>query len=261
MRFLRSVLLFLAACAFAAPGLAAAEPTRFRGEYSLSFLGLPVARATFDSRIDGGSYTVEGTVRSAGLARIFDDTEGTLTASGAFAGGGVRPRHFRADYVSGRKKGVVDIRFEGGDVAKVVVVPAPRKRRNWVPFGPGDLHAVADPMAALLIPADGPGSVCGRTVRLFDGELRADLKLTFVAAGKAAEGGDARPTVTCRMGFTPVSGYRRDKRALEFLRTSSRMSVVFAEVGETGIYAPVHATIGTEIGPITMRVRRVEAMN
>ena len=38
------------------------------------------------------------------------------------------------------------------------------------------------------------------------------------------------------------------------------MSVVFAEVGKTGIYAPVHATIGTEIGTITMRVRRVEAL-
>jgi hypothetical protein len=258
MRILRLGLLFLAACAVAAPGHAAAEPTRFRGEYSVSYMGLPVARAIFDSRIDGRSYSVEGTVRSAGLARIFDDTEGTLSASGAFAGGGVRPRHFRADYVSGRKKGAVDIRFRGSEVARVVIVPPPRKRRNWVPLGPGDLAAVADPMAALLIPADGPGSVCGRTVRLFDGELRADLELTFLAAGKAAEGG--RATVTCRLGFSPVAGYRKDKRALEFLKTRSRMSVEFAEVGKTGIYAPVHATIGTEIGTITMRVRRVEAM-
>ena len=95
-------------------------------------------------------------------------------------------------------------------------------------LGPGDLAAVADPMAALLIPADGPESVCGRTVRLFDGELRADLKLTFVSTGRAEAGGTERETVTCRLGFTPVSGYRKDKRALEFLRTRSRMKVVFA---------------------------------
>lgn len=261
MQMLRFALLCFAACAWAAPGLAAAEPKRFRGEYSLSFLGLSVARATFDSRIDSLSYSVEGTVRSAGLARIFDDTRGTLSASGAFAGGDVRPRHFRADYVSGKKRGVVDIRFKGGDVDEVVTVPPPRKRRNWVPLGPGDLEAVADPMAALLIPADGPRGVCGRTVKLFDGELRADLKLTFVSAGKAQAAGYEGETVTCRLGFNPVAGYRKDKRALAFLKSRSRMKVVFAEVGETGIYAPVHATIGTEIGTITMRVRRVEALD
>ena len=115
-------------------------------------------------------------------------------------------------------------------------------------------------MAALLIPADGPGGVCDRTVRLFDGELRADLKLTFVAAGRAPAGAQEGQTVTCRLGFHPVAGYRKDKRALKFLKSRSRMSVVFAEVGKTGIYAPVHATIGTEIGTITMRVRRVEAL-
>ncbi len=260
MRIMRFFLVCLAACAWTAPGQAAAEPTRFRSEYSLSYLGLPVARATFESRIDAGSYAVEGRVRSAGLARIFDDTDGTLSASGAFAGGGVRPRHFRADYVSGKKKGLVDIRFRGGGVEKVVTVPPPRKRNNWVPLVPGDLQAVADPMAALLIPADSPEAVCGRTVKLFDGELRADLVLSFVAAGAASTGGYEGRTVTCRLGFSPVSGYRKDKRALDFLKSRSRMKVVFAEVGRTGIYAPVHATIGTEIGTITMRVRRVEAM-
>jgi len=248
------ILVWLAAAITAAPLPAAAEPTLYRGEYSLSFLGLPVARATFDSRIDGKSYSVEGRVSSAGLARIFDDTRGTVSASGSFAGAAARPRHFRADYVSGKKKGLVDIRFERGSVAKVVSIPAPRKRRkNWVPLGPGDLRAVADPMAALLIPASSPDAVCGRTVKLFDGELRADLKLSFVSSGKGAEG----PTVTCRMGFKPVSGYRKDKQALEFLSTRSRMEVVFAELDQTGIYAPVHAEIGTEIGTITMRGRRV----
>jgi hypothetical protein len=255
MQVLRFLLLCLACALLVAPDRAAAKPKLYRGEYSLSFLGLPVARATFDSRIDAKSYSVEGSVASAGLARILDDTRGTVSASGTFAGEVARPQHFRADYVSGKKKGVVDIRFKGGSVAKVTTVPPPRKRRNWVPLGPGDLRAVADPMAALLIKAGGPEAVCGRTVRLFDGELRADLKLSFVSADEGS--GSEAPTVTCRLGFIPVSGYRKDKRALEFLRNRSRMTVVFAELDGTGIYAPVHATIGTEIGTITMRARRV----
>ena len=55
----------------------AAEPTLYRGEYSLSFLGLTLARANFDSRIDEKSYEIEGSVASAGLGAIFDDTKGT----------------------------------------------------------------------------------------------------------------------------------------------------------------------------------------
>ena len=32
----------------------------------------------------------------------------------------------------------------------------------------------------------------------------------------------------------------------------------FAQLGETGIYAPIHATIGTKIGTVTIRARRFE---
>ncbi len=36
--------------------------------------------------------------------------------------------------------------------------------------------------------------------------------------------------------------------------------VTFAPLGKTGVYAPIHATIGTQIGTITVRARRFEAL-
>ncbi|WP_378948222.1 DUF3108 domain-containing protein [Mesorhizobium sp. ANAO-SY3R2] len=244
------------------PAPAPAAEGTFRADYSLSFLGIPVATATFDSSYDGQSYSVNGKVASAGLAAFFDDTKGTISSRGSFADGRTRPEAFRADYVSGKKASLVDVRFSGDRVTHTEVVPKPKKRgKTWIPLGPDDLRAVADPIAATIIRAPSLDKVCGRTIKMYDGELRANLKLTPVSTGEMSVKGFKGQTVTCRMGFQPVSGYRSNKKALTFLRDRSRIMVTFAPIGETGVYAPIYATVGTEIGPITLKARRFEATN
>ena len=254
-----AALLAATICLTATPGTTS-EPAVYRGEYSLTYLGFNVARATFESRIDASSYDVRGSVGAAWLGALFDDTKGTLQATGRFSERGVRPELFRADYVSAKKPSLVDIRFAAGDVTRTTVLPPPRKRRNWVPLGPDDLHRVADPIAATLIKSDSLANVCRQSARMYDGELRADLTLSYVSSGRIDVPGYKGDTITCRMGFKPVSGYRKGRKALEFLRTKSRIIVAFAPLGDSGIYAPVHATIGTEIGTITVRARRFEAI-
>lgn len=232
----------------------------FSGDYSVTFLGLPVATSTFNSTFDGDAYSVRGAVSAAGLARLFDDTRGSVSSSGRFADGKVRPTRFHADYTSGRKASVIDIRFANGNVTATRVVPAPKKRgKDWLALGAGDLRGVADPIAATMIRADGLDHVCGQTVKMYDGEMRADLVLGHVSSGTISVEGYEGPTVTCRMGFRPVSGYRKGRKALEFLRKNSRITVTFAPLGQTGVYAPIHATVGTEIGTITIHARRFEA--
>lgn len=256
----RPVLLALALTVL--PSQAPAAEKTFSADYSLSYIGIPIAKATFDSGYDGDSYRVNGKVSSAGLAAFFDDTKGTISSRGNFGGGRTRPDAFRADYVSGKKASLVDVRFSGDQVSHTEVVPAPKKRgKTWIPLGDGDLRAVVDPIAATIIRAPSLDKVCGRTIKMYDGELRADLKLTQVSTGEMSIKGFKGPTVTCRMGFLPVSGYRTDKRALTFLRDRSRIMVTFASIGETGIYAPIYATVGTEIGTITVKARRFEATN
>lgn len=259
---MRPVPILLAFALAMVPSLSIAAAKTFSGDYSLSFLGIPVAKATFDSSYEGESYEVKGKVSSAGLAAFFDDTRGTISSRGSFGGGRTRPRAFRADYVSGKVSSLVDVRFSGDNVSSTEVVPPPKKRgKTWIPLGAGDLRAVADPIAATVIKASSLDKVCGRTVKMYDGELRADLRLTEVSRKKMSIKGFSGETVTCRMGFQPVSGYRTDKKALTFLRDRSRIMVTFAPLGETGVYAPIYATVSTEIGTITVRARRFEATN
>jgi hypothetical protein len=241
-------------------GVAAEHAPLSRGEYTISFLGLTVARVKIDSRIDKKGYSIEGEASSAGLGAFFYDTYGKLTASGRFTDT-VEADHFRAEYRYAEKPTLVDIRFSGGNVVEVTNDPPLKKRRkDWVPIQPADLKSVVDPIAATLVKADRLEDVCKGSARMFDGELRADLTLSYVGTGEISARGFDGPTVTCRLKFTPAAGYRKGRRALEFLRTKSRILVTFAEIGETGVYAPVHATIGTQIGTITVRARRLEPL-
>lgn len=251
-----------AALALAVPSAAGAAkgPQSFRGEYTLSYLGLSVATAKFSSRYDGDDYSIDGNVASAGIAQIFDDTTGTMRASGHFAGGRIQPRAFRADYKYGKKTSMIDIRFADGKVVSTKIMPKPKKHnKKWVPVDIGDLSGVTDPIAATVIHADSLDKVCGRTVKLYDGEMRADLRLDYVSSGTISVKGYEGATVICKLSFEPVAGYHKGKRSLEYLRKKSRIMVTFAPLGQTGVYAPVYATVGTEIGTITVSAQRFEA--
>ncbi|TIR36618.1 MAG: DUF3108 domain-containing protein [Mesorhizobium sp.] len=259
---LRSSLAIFASLAVALPTAAsAATPQSFKGEYTVSILGLSVAKATFSSSYEGDTYSIDGSVSSAGLATIFDDTRGTVSSKGKISGKQLQPQTFRADYTSGEKASMIDIQFANGTVIATKVVPAPKKRnpKNWIPLGASHLASVLDPMAATVIHADSLDKVCGRTVKLYDGEMRANLTLTYYSKGSISVRGYKGETVTCRLGFEPVAGYRKNRKALKYLKDRSRIMVTFAPVGQTGVYAPIHATVSTKIGTLTVSAERFEA--
>ena len=84
---LRSSHALVAVLSVALPSVAAAaSPQSFKGEYTVSFLGLSIARSTFSSHYENGAYAIEGSVSAAGLAKLFDDTRGTISSKGTISG-------------------------------------------------------------------------------------------------------------------------------------------------------------------------------
>lgn len=245
----------LAALALATATGAEAEQS-FSGDYTVSFLGLTIARSTFSTRLEGPDFRVNGSVNAAGLAVLFDDTSGTVSTTGRFARRMPQADDFRVDYTEGGKSRMILIGFRNGTVTRTVNVPPLKKRgSDWVPIEKAHLVGVTDPLSAVLVAADSPDRVCHRTVRIYDGEMRADLTLTPHSSGTISVPGYEGPTVVCRLHFTPVAGYRKGRRALEFLKNRAQMHISFAQIGTTGVYAPVHATIGTQIGTLTVSAR------
>ena len=255
----RPAIAFAVTLALLAPTQAAPsqKSQTFSADYSVTLLGLPVASARFDSTFSGRNFRIEGSLASSGIARLFDKTDGTTSVKGSIDPDGVSPRSFVANYTSGRKKGRTTIRFSGDEVTKFVNVPKPKKRgADWIPVGRQHLKAALDPLSSTLIPATDPSRVCDRTIRVFDGEMRADLKLTHEETGPIR--GFEGEAVTCSAQFIPVAGYRKGRKQIEYLKNDSRISVSFMPLGETGFYAPVDASIGTQIGTLRITARNVE---
>ena len=262
---MRKALLFTAAIALAflpAQGLAASGSKTFSGEYTVTYLGLPVAESTVATTFSGDNFKIKGSLSSAGVGQFFDSTRAKLNVRGKFRGGATRPDAYSVEYTSGKRTKRTSLRFRDGNVSRTDnVPPLKNKGRDWVRLGESDLRAVADPLSWTLVRANKAADVCQRRIKVFDGEMRVDLKLSSAGTEAVAFPGFEGEAVTCNAQFVPVAGYRKGKEAIEFLARESRITIAFAPLGETGVFAPVRATVGTQIGPITIRARRLETSN
>lgn len=230
----------------------------FRSEYAVSFLGITLAKSSFESSFDGDSFSVSGRMSSVGIANVFDTTSGTVSANGRFSGDQTRPDAFSAKYTLNGKPKSTTIAFAKGNVTKAVNLPPPRKRTDLVPASPAQLKAVSDPLSATLVKANGLGDICNRTIKIFDGEMRADIALAPKASGPVSMAGYKGETVTCAGRFVPVAGYRIGNRSIEYLKNKARITVMFAPLGQTGIYAPIRASVTTKIGTVTVQARKFQ---
>ncbi|MCT7377361.1 DUF3108 domain-containing protein [Chelativorans salis] len=224
----------------------------FRVRYDASLYGLPIGRAVLESRFEGRGFAIAGSFASAGIARIFDRTDGTVSVNGWMGESASQPKEYRLDYESGKKKKKTAIRFANGRVTETENRPEPKKRgKDWVPVAREHLADVADPLSALLLPVASAAEVCRRTVKVYDGETRADLVLQPATKGEAF----SRAAVTCRARFVPVAGYRKDHSSIKYLRDRSRILVGFQPVEGRDLYSPIEATIATKVGTVHIRAR------
>jgi hypothetical protein len=245
--------LLAAALLFAAtPALPAGQSYKVR--YDASLYGLPIGRAMFESRFEGDGFAVSGSFASAGVARLFDRTDGTIAVNGWLSESGSRPHLYTLAYRDGKRdqqKRTV-IRFDRGTVVETRNEPEPKKRADdWIPVTDRHLAGVADPISALLLPVANPAQVCNRRVPLYFGDLGADVILRPAAASDRF----SRAEVTCQARVQPISGYRKGRRSIADLRDRTRILVGFRAVEGQKLYSPVEATIATKIGTVHIRAR------
>lgn len=239
--------------------IARTEAKSFRADYAVTYLGLTVARSTMTSTLDNNAYSIDGSVATAGLGAIFDDTKATLSVRGRLSAKGATPTRASTNYKHNKKSKSLTISFAGGSVTGTKMVPPPKPRsEDWVPVTQAQLRSVLDPLSALLISAPKLEQVCSKSLKFYDGEMRFDLKLRHEETKTVTLSGYEGPAVTCSASFNPVSGYKANKKSIKFMRDRSRITITFAPLGTTGVYAPVQASVGTEIGTLYLQARKVQ---
>src|SRR3954454_12629090 len=167
-------------------GLAfAAQAENLRATYSLSIIGLPIGTATAVGAFDPQHYKIDIGVRLTGIASLVSSAKGAATASGAIARTGVVPAAYANTTANSYETRTVRMAMSGGAVRGLDISPPFIDPVGRVPVSESNKHNVVDPVSALImnVPAGQPligPAACDRTIPIFDGFARYDVKLSFV---------------------------------------------------------------------------------
>jgi hypothetical protein len=254
MLSLRRTALVLPAALASLSMLLAAMPAkaadyRYDTAYSVSLGILPIARLTFRTEVKDDRYQISGRFRSSGLVDFVREISADSSVAGVYAGSRLLPERYRLDYRSGKKKSRYTITYANGSAVDTKVEPPQKPRtKSWVPVTEANLKSVLDPIGALLIPGD--GNVCSRTLPIYDGESRMDLVLSPGGSAPFTAGKASGEAIVCSVRYVPISGYRKGRKDIEYLKSVQGMEIWFAKTATLKLYAPVYAKIPTRYGTV-----------
>jgi len=127
-------------------------------------------------------------------------------------------------------------------------------------------QGIVDPLTALLFSAAAAGEglsqeTCRRTLLIFDGHQRYDLKLAFKRMDKmTAEKGYAGPVVVCSVNYEPIAGHRANIPLVKYLSEGREMEIALAPIAGTRLLAPFRLSVVSTLANLTIEANQFEAI-
>lgn len=228
---------------------AQAEDIEQQTVYTISFAGIRIANAAFDTTVKNGQYTIAADIKAAGIGSLFSDIAVNVKAEGVWKNGGPESRQFFLKYRDGDYARDYAAQFSNKRVIGTSITPDPGPRGdNWVEVTSRHLRNVIDPISALLLPPS--PNPCHGSIAIFDGETRLNLDLAPVGNRPFSTTGFSGRALGCAVRFKPIAGFKRHDDDIEYLQNTRELVVWFAFNEELQIYAPVMATIPLKIGEL-----------
>ncbi|MEZ5890934.1 MAG: DUF3108 domain-containing protein [Xanthobacteraceae bacterium] len=249
-------LLFLAVTVLVDPlgvGPAAAQG-KLDARYTASLAGIPIGRGAWVIDISNGKYVAAASGMTVGLVRLFASGQGSGAARGSVRNGHFNPSTYASSIVYDQRAEDLRIVLQNGTVKDVSINPQPPPHPDRIPVPDAHRRGVVDPMTAALIRVAGrddpvSAEACQRTIAIFDGRMRYDLKLAFkrlesVRAHRGYEG----PVVVCAVQFFPMSGYVPHRHSIIYLKDLRDAEVWLAPVAGTRVLVPYKFLLPTSFG-------------
>ncbi len=236
--------------------------TKFEAEYAISFARITVGNVAVTADIDSAAYTISAGGRVGGAVRLLANGEGHLTAHGTMADGRPAPTNFVFKINSTDDPLDVKMVIEDGNVTELVALPP---TGDGVPIIDAHRQGIMDPLTAFLIPAGDTGGdlteeACQRTLPVFDGRQRYDLKLAFKRLEKGtASKGYAGPVVVCSVSYRPIAGYQVSTPLIKYLSESREVEIAFAPITGARLLAPVRVLVANLLANLLVQANRFEA--
>lgn len=243
---------------------ALADDVTVDAEYSASISGFPIATGTLRFTLSGQTYDAQIKAQVSGLAALITSRSAVGEASGRAEPGHISPEAYSLSIQGGQSVNEVAETFSNN---KVVALAATELHlAGWedrVPLLPSHKQGVVDPLSAFVIPMQ-PGrdnltpAVCNRTLKIFDGRVRYDLRLVFGAHNDVSgdAGSYSGPAIVCAVAYRPIAGQRILSAEQQKFENNIEFSIWFVPVGSTGILLPHRVVIETQSGLLVVNASR-----
>jgi hypothetical protein len=245
-------------------GLAAAQ-TKLDATYSATLLGLPIGHISWTVDLHNNRFTTAATGGISGLLRLFSDGHGDVSAQGNLAAGAPIASHFALTLVAGKWSDDVRILFHGNK-AQEYVTAAAAPGTNQVPLTDANRTGVFDPMTAMLVHIPGAGKTavpeaCERTIPVFDGHTRYNLRLSFKRVDTVSTAGVYQgPVVVCDVKFFRVAGYDPKHFLITYLASRHDIEIWLAPIAGSRLLVPYRMSMPTPMGLGILQATKFESV-
>lgn len=242
-----------------AAGAASAADGRVTASYAISIAGINVGRADAESRFDDGGYSIAIRGFTSGVSRLVSDARALMASNGRIRGGTVQPATFSLETTENGLSAQVSMTLRSRAVSNLSAEPQLMPFPDRVPITSAHKRNVVDPLSAFIVAINQGGEIggeeaCNRTISVFDGWQRYDVRLAY-ARTRAVQGGSSTysgPIIVCSARYVPVAGHRPDQDSVQYMANNRNMEVWLMPVEGQRILIPYQMQIGTKIGDLVI---------
>lgn len=222
--------------------------------YAATLAGLPIGEGKLAVFIGERQYTAVASGMTTGLVRLFASGQGSSASRGHVRNGNIVPSTYASNLSSGQKGEDLRIAMQNGAVKDVSIDPTPVPQPDRIPVPASHRRDIVDPMSAALMHVNGNGetispAACDRTIAIFDGRMRFDLRLSFkhLTSVQSARGYHG-PVAVCAVQFVPKSGYVPNRAAITYLQNQRDIELWLAPIAGTRMTVPYKFLLRTPFG-------------
>ena len=221
---------------------------------------MSLGTANLTANFDGKAYQLNLQARLTGLAGLVVGGGGSATSTGQVGARQPLPLSYAVTSSSGRASRTVRIGLNAGNVTGLDIAPPLEPREDRVPVQDSHKRGIVDPVGALVMPITGNAASdpanCNRTLPVFDGAARFDIRLTYEGTHQVEKPGYAGPVLVCRARYVPISGHRAERSSVKFMEDNRDISVWLAPVEGAKILVPLRIAVQTQIGMSVVEASR-----
>lgn len=245
---------------------ALAADTTLKASYFISIGGLTIGKAQTESRFTDSGYASSISGTTYGISRFVSDARAELVGNGRISGTRVVPNTYKLETSEKGFETHVNMAMRGGTIVDLTALPRLVQASDRIPLTDSHKQNIVDPVGAFVVAVNRGArnegeAACARTIRVFDGWQRYDVRL-FYKESKAITGGndDYNGNVfVCGARYVPVAGHRPSRESVKYMADNKRLEIWLAPVKDTSVMVPYRIIIGTKVGDLVIGARSFTA--